>query len=51
MSDNLILSLIPEAIGKIKAVGKTHKNNLQNYSFRSIDDFMNEISGILSDGQ
>jgi len=43
-----ILSLIPEAIGMVKAVGKNHKNQLQNYAFRSIDDFMAEISSVLS---
>jgi len=43
-----ILSLIPEAIGMVKAVGKNHKNQLQNYQFRSIDDFMAEISSVLS---
>jgi hypothetical protein len=44
-----ILSLIPEAIGKIKAVGKNHRNQLQNYQFRSIDDVVEEMSSILSE--
>jgi len=36
-------------MAKIKAVGKDHKNEMQNYKFRSIDDVYNACNKALSD--
>jgi hypothetical protein len=42
-----IFELLPKIIGEISAVGKDHKNQLQGYKFRSVDDVYNVVNPLL----
>lgn len=48
MSDKLIFKKIPVIIGSIEAVLKNHKNDKQNYYFRSIDDVYNSVNSAMA---
>jgi hypothetical protein len=47
-SGRLIYTQIPKVIGEVAAVGKNHRNEQQNYKFRSIDDVYNAINKALA---
>jgi hypothetical protein len=44
----LIYSRIAACLAEVEAVGKNHKNQQQNYSFRGIDDFYDAFQPVLA---
>lgn len=44
----LIYARIAACLSEVEAVGKSHKNQQQGYSFRSIDDFYDAIQPVLA---
>jgi hypothetical protein len=49
MEKRSIYEAIPEAIGKVLAVGKDHRNQTQGWKFRSIDDVYNAVNKAISE--
>lgn len=43
-----IFKKIPEIAAEISAIGKNRKNSQQGYSYRGVDDVMNELSPLFS---
>lgn len=48
MNNKQIFNIITEIIGEVKAVAKTHKNQNQNYFFRSTDDILNVVNPLFA---
>lgn len=48
MESPLIYSAIIDAMGQVSAVSKGRHNSTQGFSYRGIDDVMNELHGILA---
>lgn len=48
MESPLIYSAIIDAMGQVSAISKGRRNSTQGFSYRGIDDVMNELHGILA---
>ena len=49
MDNPMIYKQICAVMGKITAIGKDRKNQMQGFQYRGIDDVMNELHGILAE--